>query len=57
MSGENVVHNVRPEPTPPSFSIFSCCLLLSQHRLYATTYGSERVLENSNLVVSRHVFA
>ena len=45
----------RPKVSSPSFAVLACVSLLLQYRLYALADGSQRLLENGNLVFSRHV--
>lgn len=47
----------RPQMTSPSVTIFACGSLLLQHRLYTLANSSQRLLQNGNLVFSRHVAA
>jgi len=46
---------IRPKvPTPP-FSVFSSSLLGLQYKFDSPTDGSEGVLQDGNLVISRHI--
>jgi hypothetical protein len=47
----------RPEVFSPSITVLPCSLLGLKYDLYSAADGSERLLQNCNLVVARHVSA
>ena len=49
--------HIRPKMPPPPFSVFSSSLFSLQHVFDSPANGGEGVLQDGNLVVSRHILS